>query len=188
MTSKYPWGSAGKDPLVSWVEHYNSDLVDFDDLKVMLLETARRVDELEAHNQPRPEYRIPGACKTPIHEGVKQAYEEASMAATEGIKNLTYDTHERTRTMTPEETYPGEMLDYEIAQRIRKGYKIDFQTDTKVILSKGHRPSHVLHLILSLLTGGIWALFVWLPICIFGGERRIMLQVGRDGSVTGSAA
>lgn len=53
----------------------------------------------------------------------------------------------------------------------------------EVVMKRGHRPNHVLHLILSLITLGIWAVLVWLPIGLFGGEKRYVLRVDEHGQV-----
>ena len=42
---------------------------------------------------------------------------------------------------------------------------------------KGHRVNHVLHLILTLVTLGLWG-GVWLLLAIFKGERRRYIGVG----------
>jgi hypothetical protein len=49
---------------------------------------------------------------------------------------------------------------------------------------KGHRPNHILHLILSIITLGIW-LIVWVLVGLFGGETRRTITVQPDGGVVG---
>ena len=51
------------------------------------------------------------------------------------------------------------------------------------MLVRGRRPNHLLHLVLSVITFGIW-LFVWLGIAAFGGESRFRLSVDEYGKVT----
>jgi hypothetical protein len=46
----------------------------------------------------------------------------------------------------------------------------------KAVVVKGHRPNHILHLILSIITLGIWVP-VWICITIFGGEKRKTVTV-----------
>jgi hypothetical protein len=65
------------------------------------------------------------------------------------------------------------------------GYRVESQSN-QAVLVWGRRPNHLLHLILSIVTWGFWALFVWLPIAIFGGERRKTVTVGDDGRLTES--
>jgi len=58
------------------------------------------------------------------------------------------------------------------------------RTDTQAILVAGHRPNHLLHFFLGVFTLSLWWIFVWLPIAIFGGEKRIVLALLPDGTVT----
>jgi len=61
--------------------------------------------------------------------------------------------------------------------------RIESQSDYQAVLVRGRRPNHVLHLILSLLTLGFWAVFVWLPLVLFGGEKRSVITVDERGNV-----
>ena len=60
--------------------------------------------------------------------------------------------------------------------QIAKGWRIESQTDTQVALVKGQRPNHVLHLLLSVFTAGIWLPF-WLIISWRGGEKRELARL-----------
>ncbi|MBK5220174.1 MAG: hypothetical protein JJE35_10380 [Thermoleophilia bacterium] len=75
------------------------------------------------------------------------------------------------------------------AQRLRvqtsSGWRIESQTDYNAVLVKGRRPNHLLHLILSIITAGLWAIFVWLPLVIFGGEKRRVLSIDEYGQIRG---
>lgn len=73
------------------------------------------------------------------------------------------------------------ILAEKIAEQARSGYRVESQTDYQAILVKGHRPNHLLHLILSILTLGLW-LFVWLTVVIFGGEKRRMISIDEYGA------
>lgn len=55
---------------------------------------------------------------------------------------------------------------------ITHGWRVESRIHDTVVLVKGHRINHLLHLVLTLLTVGLWGLFVWLPLSIFAGERR----------------
>ena len=59
---------------------------------------------------------------------------------------------------------------------LASGWRIESETSTHVVLVKGHRVNHILHLLLTLVTG-VWV-FVWIALAISGGERRRM--VSRD--------
>lgn len=85
----------------------------------------------------------------------------------------------------PQLRSPGdrqEILAGAVNSGIRDGYRVESHTATQVILVKGRRPNHVLHLILTLVTFGLW-LFVWIPLAMFGGERRKVLTVDPYGYV-----
>lgn len=71
----------------------------------------------------------------------------------------------------------------EVADRVRHGYRVESQTDLQAVVVKGRRPSHLLHLILSFVTLGVWAVLVWLPLSVFGGEKRRVITVDSYGNV-----
>jgi hypothetical protein len=58
---------------------------------------------------------------------------------------------------------------------------VESQADYQAILVRGHRPNHVLHLILTLVTLGIWAI-VWILVAIFQKERRTIIRVDEFGN------
>ena len=64
-----------------------------------------------------------------------------------------------------------EKLDQQIASYLTKGWRIESRTDHSAVLVKGKRVNHLLHLILSVLTVGLW-LPVWLVVAIVAGEKR----------------
>ena len=47
---------------------------------------------------------------------------------------------------------------------------------------KGRRPNHLLHVILSVITAGLW-IIVWILIAVGGGEKRQILTVDEFGNV-----
>jgi hypothetical protein len=69
-----------------------------------------------------------------------------------------------------------------VAGRVATGYRVESQTDMQAVLVKGKKPNHILHLILTLVTAGLW-LLVWIPLAIFGGEKRTVLTVDDYGTV-----
>jgi hypothetical protein len=46
---------------------------------------------------------------------------------------------------------------------------------------KGHRTKHMLHLVLTIVTVGLWG-FVWLGMIVFGGEKRMSASVDDWGN------
>ena len=75
-----------------------------------------------------------------------------------------------------------EMLDREVESRVRRGRRVESQTDFQAVLVSGRRVNHILHLLLSLFTLGLW-LIVWLLLALFGGERRETVRVDEQGRI-----
>lgn len=63
-----------------------------------------------------------------------------------------------------------------------EGWRVESQVDGRVVMVAGRRPNHVLHLLLSIVTVGLWVI-PWIVVSVTGGERRRVLTVGQDGRV-----
>ena len=74
-------------------------------------------------------------------------------------------------------------LAHHVASAVANGRRVETQSDFQAVLVKGHRVNHVLHLILTLVTVGLWAP-VWLLMVFVGGEKREILQVDEFGNVS----
>lgn len=74
-----------------------------------------------------------------------------------------------------------EALSRAIHTQVAQGARVESQGDYQAILIKGHRPNHVLHLILGFVTLGLWW-FVWVALVIFGGEKRMAVGVDEWGN------
>lgn len=72
---------------------------------------------------------------------------------------------------------------HHIAAAVGAGRRVESQSDYQAVLVRGHRPNHVLHLILSVVTFGLWVP-VWLGVTVFGGEKRELLSVDEFGNCT----
>ena len=70
----------------------------------------------------------------------------------------------------------------EVNQRVRIGWRVESTLPGQVVMVRGRRPNHILHLLLSVLTLGWW-LIVWLIIAASVKETRTVLTVNPDGSV-----
>lgn len=70
----------------------------------------------------------------------------------------------------------------EIASFTQQGYRVESQADGITTMVTGKRPNHALHLILSIITLGLW-IPVWICITLFGGERRVMIVDSPDGAL-----
>lgn len=67
-----------------------------------------------------------------------------------------------------------------IAYWVRNDYRVEAQSPEQAVMVTGHRPNHILHLILTILTLGIW-LIVWIILAIAGGEKRKTIAVDAYG-------
>ena len=61
--------------------------------------------------------------------------------------------------------------DAQVAKLLASGYHVEIQTAELTQLVKGHRVNHILHLLLTVFTVGLW-LPVWIGVALFGGGRR----------------
>lgn len=87
----------------------------------------------------------------------------------------------------PVDTLPIErrraILASAVSQKVRKGWRVESQTDYQATLAKGHRPNHILHLILTILTLGIWGI-VWIIVTVTSREKRTSIAVDEFGNVS----
>jgi len=60
---------------------------------------------------------------------------------------------------------------FNVAELTDMGWRIEAETDREVVIVRSHRVNHVLHLLLSIFTLGLW-LIVWLSLVLVGGEKR----------------
>lgn len=75
-----------------------------------------------------------------------------------------------------------ELLGRHITSMVAQGYRVESQSDFQAVMVKGKDVNHILHLILSLVTAGLW-LLVWLLLVATGGEKRSMITVDEFGNV-----
>ena len=69
-----------------------------------------------------------------------------------------------------------------VALELVDGCRVEPASDYEVVVVTGSRPNHGLHLILTVVTLGLWAL-VWIPAAIFQREHRTSISVDRFGAV-----
>jgi hypothetical protein len=75
------------------------------------------------------------------------------------------------------------MIAATILTRTRQGWRVESQSQFGATLVHGRRVNHVLHLILSLVTVGLWVP-VWIVLAIVGGEKRQSVFVDEFGHIT----
>ena len=73
-------------------------------------------------------------------------------------------------------------LEHYVADAGRHGWRVQSQTANQAQLLKGKPTNHLLHLILSLVTLGLW-LLVWIGVVIFAGQKQRLVTVDEYGRV-----
>ncbi|QYW07909.1 membrane protein [Streptomyces phage RedBear] len=69
-----------------------------------------------------------------------------------------------------------------VQREVVSGFRVESQTDETAILAKGKPTNHVLHLLLTLVTLGLWV-FVWIIVALSNKETRLILSVDEYGNV-----
>lgn len=65
---------------------------------------------------------------------------------------------------------------------VARGWRVESHSDFSAVLVKGRRPNHLLHFVIGVVTISFWWWLVWLPLVIFGGEKRRTLSVDPYGN------
>jgi hypothetical protein len=68
-----------------------------------------------------------------------------------------------------------------VVKQVAKGARVELQDDFTAVLVWGKRPNHILHLLLSLISFGIW-IIIWIFIS-FGGEKRNVYSIDNFGVI-----
>jgi hypothetical protein len=75
-------------------------------------------------------------------------------------------------------------IDPQLEQTTREyvalGWRVESVLPGQVVLVSGKRVNHILHLLLTVLTLGLW-LIPWMIISMAGGEKRKIITIGPDG-------
>jgi hypothetical protein len=75
-----------------------------------------------------------------------------------------------------------ELLSQAIQGQVVRGGRIESRGEYDATIIFGHRVNHILHLILSVLTLGLWVI-VWIILSVTGGEKRTLIAVDEFGAV-----
>jgi hypothetical protein len=70
-----------------------------------------------------------------------------------------------------------------IAGQIAQGYRVESQSEFQAVVVKGKRPSHLLHLILTIITLGLWGI-VWIILSITMHVHRRIVEVNEFANTT----
>lgn len=78
-------------------------------------------------------------------------------------------------------------LSQELNMLMANGWRAETRTDFSAVMVRGAPVNHILHLIATICTVGIWGI-IWLLIAIIGGEKKILIQVDEYGTLSRSKA
>lgn len=73
-----------------------------------------------------------------------------------------------------------QILSWEIQARVAHGGRLQFREGESAVIVYGWPLNHLLHLLLSVLTFGAWAI-VWLWLALTRGERREFVHIDESG-------
>jgi hypothetical protein len=68
-----------------------------------------------------------------------------------------------------------------VTAQVADGARVESGSDYQAVLVRGHRPNNTLHLILTLVTAGLWGI-VWIAVAAIGGEKRSVASVDEWGN------
>lgn len=77
-------------------------------------------------------------------------------------------------------------LNQTLTAYLAAGWRVESTTPTAVALVSGQNANHILHVLLSIFTCGLW-LPIWLIVGATTRQRRVVLSVGESGEVTATA-
>ena len=73
------------------------------------------------------------------------------------------------------------LLAQAINSQVVGGARVESQGDFQAVMVRGKQVNHTLHVILSVLTCGLWAL-IWGTLAAAGGEKRFVVQIDEYGN------
>lgn len=74
-----------------------------------------------------------------------------------------------------------ELLGRHVAMLVVQQRRVESQGDFNAVLVQGHKPNHVLHLLVTLVSCGLWAP-VWLGLALLSKETRELVEVDEWGN------
>lgn len=74
------------------------------------------------------------------------------------------------------------ILSNAVAAEVGRGARVEAQSYYQAVVVRGKRPNHVLHLLLSVVTVGLW-LPVWIILAVVKHEKRTVIRVDQHGNV-----
>jgi len=74
-------------------------------------------------------------------------------------------------------------LEAEVDYFVQRGWRLHSKNPADAEIVKGQPISHALHIFFSIATVGLW-LIVYIPLLLFGGEKRKHIAVDEQGRVS----
>lgn len=68
-----------------------------------------------------------------------------------------------------------------VTAQVANGSRVESQSDYQAVLVRGHRLNNTLHLIMTIITAGLWGI-VWISLALMGGEKRSVAAVDEWGN------
>ncbi|MGA1836489.1 DUF2510 domain-containing protein [Herbiconiux sp. 11R-BC] len=100
----------------------------------------------------------------------REALGRTEMFQTERTASLSLDERQR-------------LVQLVIANAISTGWRLESVSATSAVLLRGRRPNHALHLVLTILSVGLWGV-VWAVISVATVEQRMSVQIDHQGIVS----
>lgn len=91
-----------------------------------------------------------------------------------GVHTTITDSMEETTAMS--EQIRKTELDHKVRAAVSRGWHVESQSEYQAVLVKGKRPNHILHLLLSIFTLGLW-IPVWVFLAVVKHERHEVISV-----------
>jgi len=85
------------------------------------------------------------------------------------------------RLRSPEER--KKILKDYVVKQVANGFRVEIQEDYSAVLVFGKNPNHILHLLLSIVTFGIW-IFVWIMMIFFSKEKKYLFRIDDYGVIS----
>ena len=124
--------------------------------------------------QQTPQNRFSGS----LHERNERYYSQISVQQQQVTGRRHF--HNRSGISALERS---EILETSTMDAVSKGWRIESKGQFYAVVVEGRSVNHILHLLLTILTSGLW-IIVWLLLVVSGGERRRMIYVNEFGYVS----
>lgn len=77
-----------------------------------------------------------------------------------------------------------QLMDTAVNEFVSAGWRVESRSEFQGVFVKGHRTNNTLHLILSIITAGLW-IPIWILLAVLGGEKRQIVSVDEYGKRRG---